>query len=86
MALQTSLRFSAAEALACHTMLLPRYLGKFSWCLMINECLIAKVVPENNELVPNNHGLVPNNVEKVPNNDKLVTNCHEQVLTDKTNA
>ena len=35
-------------------------LRKFSQGLIVNECLIAKVVPDNNELVLNN-GLVPNN-------------------------
>ena len=37
-------------------------LVKFNQCLIISGCIIAKVVPDNNELVPNNDGLVPNNV------------------------
>ena len=50
----------------------PRYLGKvlvkdacpekFSGCLIIKGCPIAKVEPHNNDWVPNNDGLVPNNV------------------------
>ena len=56
----------------------PRYFGKvvvkdaclkkFSWCLIINGCLIAKVVPDNNELLLNNDEQVPNNDGLVPNN------------------
>ena len=56
----------------------PRYFGKvvvkdaclkkFSRCLIVNGCLKAKVVPDNNELVPNNDEQVPNNVGLVPNN------------------
>ena len=54
---------------------------KFSQCLIVNGCLIEKVVPDNNELVlnndrliPNNDGLVPNNVGQVPYNDRQVPN------------
>ena len=43
------------------------YLKKFSQCLIINGCLIAKVVPDNNELVLNND-------EQEPNNDGIVLN------------
>ena len=42
-------------------------LRKFSQGLIVNGCLIAKVVLDNNELVPNND-------EQVPNNDGLVPN------------
>ena len=62
----------------------PRYLRKvlvrgacpekFSQCLIVNGCLIAKVVPDNNELVPYIDGLVPNNDGLVPNNDRQVPN------------
>ena len=54
----------------------PRYFGKgvvkdaclrkFSQGLIVNGCLIAKVVPDNNELVLNND-------EQMPNNDGLIT-------------
>ena len=43
-------------------------LRKFSQGLIVNGCLKAKVVPDNNELVPNNDEQVPNNVGLVPNN------------------
>ena len=46
------------------------YLKKFSQCLIVNGCLIAKVVPDNNELVCNNDEQVPNNDGLVPN-DKM---------------
>ena len=56
----------------------PRYFGKgvvkdaclrkFSQGLIVNECLIAKVVPDNNELVRNNDEQMPNNDGLVPNN------------------
>ena len=56
----------------------PRYFGKvvvkdaclkkFCRCLIVNGCLIAKVVPDNNELVLNNDAQVPNNAGLVPNN------------------
>ena len=36
------------------------YLKKFIQCLIVDGCLIAKVVPDDNELVLNNDGLVPN--------------------------
>ena len=53
-------------------------LGKLNqiWALRCNGCLIAKVVPDDNELVPNNGG-------QVPNNDELVTNNNKQVPNDK---
>ena len=58
-------------------------LGKLNqcltWALGCNGCLIAKVVPDDNELVPNNGG-------QVPNNDELVTNNDKQVPNDKKNA
>ena len=41
-------------------------LEKFNQCLIINGYLIAKVVPDDNELVLNN------NIGQVPNNDELV--------------
>ena len=57
---------------ASHTKLLPKVLGKvpekdacpekFSLCLIIDGCPIAKVVPDSNEWVLNNVGLGPNNV------------------------
>ena len=54
----------------------PRYFGKvlekLSWCLIVNGCLIAKVVPDNNELVLNNDEQVPNNDGLVPN-DKMAS-------------
>ena len=61
---------------ALHTMLLPfgkgvvkdACLRKFSQCLIVNGCLIAKVVLDTNELVPNNDEQVPNNDGLVPNN------------------
>ena len=59
------------------------FLEKFYQCLMINGCLIAKVVPDDNKLVPYNDGLVPNNVRRVPNIDELVPNNDEQVPNDK---
>ena len=40
---------------------------KFSRCLIIKGCLIAKVEPCNNEWVPYNDGLVPNNDGQVLN-------------------
>ena len=43
-------------------------LRKFSQDLIINVCLIAKVVPDNNELVLNNDEQMPNNNGLVPNN------------------
>ena len=46
----------------------------------MNGCLIAKVVPDDNELVPYNDGQVPNNDELVPNNDKQVPNDKNQCL------
>ena len=46
------------------------YLKKFSQCLILNGCLIVKVVPDNNELVCNNDEQVPNNDGLVPN-DKM---------------
>ena len=46
-------------------------LEKFNQCLIINGYLIAKVVPDDNELVLNNNGLLPNNIGQVPNNDEL---------------
>ena len=39
---------------------------------MVNGCLIAKVVPDNNELVLNNDEQVPNNNGLV-HNDKMVS-------------
>ena len=53
---------------------------------MMNGCLIANVVPDDNEPVPYNDGLVPNNARQVPNNDELVLNNDKQVPNDKTNA
>ena len=47
-------------------------LEKFNQCLIIDGYLIAKVVPDDNELVLNNDGLVLNNVGQVPNNHELV--------------
>ena len=38
----------------------------------MNGCLIAKVVPDNNELVLNNDEQVPNNDGLVPN-DKMAS-------------
>ena len=80
-ALQLKRRFPRKHYSACHTMLLSKVLGKmlvkdaclenFNQCLIINGCLIAKVVPDDNELVLKNNGLVPNNVGQVPNNDEL---------------
>ena len=62
---------------------------KFSQCLIINGCLIAKVVstndglvPNNDKSVPSNDGLVPNNVGQVPNNDELVPKNDGQVPND----
>ena len=49
----------------------------------MNGCLIAKVVPDDNELVPYNDGLVPNNAGQVPYNDELVLNNDKQVPNDK---
>ena len=43
-------------------------LRRFSQGLIVNGCLIAKVVPDNNELVLNNDEQVPNNAGLVPNN------------------
>ena len=59
------------------------YLEKFNQCLIIDGYLIAKVVPDDNELVLNNDGLVLNNVGQVPNNHELVPNNDEQVPNDK---
>ena len=56
---------------------------KFNQCLMMNGCLTAKVLPDDNELVPYNDGLVPNNAGQVPNNDELVPNHDKQVPNDK---
>ena len=74
-------------------MLLPKVLGKvlmkdawrkkFSRYLIINGCLIAKLVPDENKVVFDNNGLVPNNVGQVPNNDELVPNNDEQVPNNK---
>ena len=60
----------------------PRYFGKgvvkdaclrkFSQGLIVNGCLIAKVVLDNNELVPNNDEQMPNNDGLVPNNKMAV--------------
>ena len=58
-------------------------LEKFNQCLIIDGYLIAKVVPDDNELVLNNDGLVLNNVGQVPNNHELVPNNDEQVPNDK---
>ena len=58
-------------------------LEKFNQCPIINGCLIAKVVPNDNELVPYIDGLVPNNDGQEPNNDELVTNNDKQVPNDK---
>lgn len=49
---------------AFHTMLLPKVLWKRGG----EGCLIAKVVPDNNELVLNNDEQMPNNDGLVPNN------------------
>ena len=46
----------------------------------MNGCLIANVVPDDNELVPYNDGRVPNNGELVLNNDKQVPNDKNQCL------
>ena len=79
-ALQLKRRFPRKHRSAYYTMLLLKVLGKmlvkdaclekFNQCLIINGYLIAKVVPDDNELVLNNNGLVPNNVGQVPNNDE----------------
>ena len=53
---------------------------------MMNGCLIANVVPDDNELVPYNDGLVPNNAGQVPNNDELVLTMINRCLMIKTNA
>ena len=58
-------------------------LEKFNQCPIINGGLIAKVVPDDNELVPYIDGLVPNNDGQEPNNDELVTNNDKQVPNDK---
>ena len=58
-------------------------LEKFNQCLIIDGYLIAKVVPDDNELVLNNDGLVLNNFGQVPNNHELVPNNDEQVPNDK---
>ena len=74
-ALRLKRRFPRKHHSACHTMLLSKVLGKmlvkdaclekFNQCLIINGYLIAKFVPDDNELVLKNNGLMPNNV----NND-----------------
>ena len=46
-------------------------LEKFNQCLIMNGYLLAKVVPDDNELVLNNNGLLPNNIGQVLNNDEL---------------
>ena len=43
-------------------------LRKFSQGLIVNGCLIAEVMPDNNELVLNNDEQMPNNDGLVPNN------------------
>ena len=58
-------------------------LEKFYQCLMINGCLMAKVVPNDNKLVPYSDRLVLNNVRQVPNIDELMPNNDEQVPNDK---
>ena len=54
-------------------------LEKFNQCLIIDGYLIAKVVPDDNELVLNNDGLVLNNVGQVPNdkNQYLIMNYND---------
>lgn len=49
----------------------------------MNGCLIANVVPDDNELVLYKDGLVPNNAGQVPINDELVLNNDKQVPNDK---
>ena len=58
-------------------------LEKFYLCLMINGCLMAKVVPNDDKLVPYSDRLVLNNVRQVPNIDELMPNNDEQVSNDK---
>ena len=53
-------------------LVMDAYLKKFSQFLIENGCLIAKVVPGNNELVYNNDEQVPNNDVLVPN-DKMAS-------------
>ena len=49
----------------------------------MNGCLIANVLPDNNEVVLFKDGLVPNNAGQVPSNDELVLNNDKQVPNDK---
>ena len=49
----------------------------------MNGCLIANVVPDDDELVLYKDGLVPNNAGQVPINDELVLNNDKQVPNDK---
>ena len=58
-------------------------LENFYLWLMINGCLVANVVLDDNKPVPYNDGLVLNNVGQVPNNDEPVSNNDEQVPNDK---
>ena len=91
--LQLKRHFPRKHYSACHTMLLSKVLGKmlvkdaclekFNQCVIIDGYLIAKVVPDDNELVLNNDGIVLNNVGQVPNNHELVPNNDEQVPNDK---
>ena len=90
-ALQLKRRFPRKHHSACYTILLLKVLRKmlvkdaclekFNQCLIINGYLIAKVVPDDNELVLNNNGLVPNNIGQVPNNIGQVPNNDELDVT-----